>query len=132
FEQDGLLLAESEPGLCRVVCFAPRHNLTIANMDPADLRTVVDTWIEQYAELGARPEINYVQIFENRGAMMGASNPHPHCQIWSSHGLPNEIAREQASLLAWREERGTCLLCEYTRLELAGGERIVEENDDFV
>ena len=128
FDRDGLLIAESEPGICRVVCFSPRHNLTIANMDPADLRTVVDTWVEQYVELGARPEINYVQIFENRGAMMGASNPHPHCQIWSSHALPNEIAKEQASLLAWREERGTCLLCDYARLEQAarahrGGER---------
>jgi UDPglucose--hexose-1-phosphate uridylyltransferase len=131
FDRGGLLMAESEPGICRVVCFSPRHNLTIANMEPADLRAVVDTWVEQYQELGARPEINYVQIFENRGAMMGASNPHPHCQIWSSHALPNEISREQASLLAWREQRGTCLLCEYTRLELAGGERVVEENDDF-
>jgi UDPglucose--hexose-1-phosphate uridylyltransferase len=132
FDRDGLLTAESEPGICRVVCFSPRHNLTIANMEPADLRAVVNTWVDQYVELGALPEINYVQIFENRGAMMGASNPHPHCQIWSSHALPNEISREQASLLAWRERRGTCLLCEYTRLELAGGERIVEENDDFV
>ena len=132
FEQHGLLLAESEPGLCRVVCFDPRHNLTIANMDPAGLRKVVDTWVEQYIELGARAEINYVQIFENRGAMMGASNPHPHCQIWSSHGLPNEIAKEQTSLLKWRSQRGTCLLCEYARLEKAGGERVVEENDAFL
>jgi UDPglucose--hexose-1-phosphate uridylyltransferase len=132
FEQDGLLLAESEPGLCRVVCFTPRHNLTIANMDAASLRKVVDAWVEQYLELGARTEINYVQIFENRGAMMGASNPHPHCQIWSSHALPNEIAKEQASLLQWRERRGTCMLCEYTRLEGSGGERVVEENEAFL
>ena len=128
FDQDGLLIAQSEPGICRVVCFSPRHNLTIANMEPAGLRHVVDTWADQYVELGGRPEINYVQIFENRGAMMGASNPHPHCQIWSSHALPNEIAKEQASLLAWREERGSCLLCEYARLEQAA-ERRVEENE---
>jgi UDPglucose--hexose-1-phosphate uridylyltransferase len=132
FEQDGLLLAESEPGLCRVVCFTPRHNLTIANMDAASLRKVVDAWVEQYLELGARTEINYVQIFENRGAMMGASNPHPHCQIWSSHALPNEVAKEQASLLQWGERRGTCMLCEYARLEQAGGERVVEENEAFL
>ena len=99
FEQDGLLLAESEPGLCRVVCFSPRHNLTIANMEAADLRKVVDTWVEQYLELGARPEINYVQIFENRGAMMGASNPHPHCQIWSSHAAA-ERSRQGAGVAA--------------------------------
>jgi len=132
FDQEGLLQAESEPGLCRVVCFSPQHNLTIANMDPSDLRIVVDTWVDQYLELGARPEINYVQIFENRGAMMGASNPHPHCQIWSSHTLPNESAREQASLLEWRERRGTCLLCEYARMERSAGERKVEENDAFL
>jgi UDPglucose--hexose-1-phosphate uridylyltransferase len=132
FNRDGLLIAQSEPGICRVVCFSPRHNLTIANMEPSDLRTVVDTWVAQYTELGARPEINYVQIFENRGAMMGASNPHPHCQIWSSHALPNEIAKEQASLVAWREERGTCLLCDYTRLEQEGRERVVEENEAFL
>jgi UDPglucose--hexose-1-phosphate uridylyltransferase len=83
-------------------------------MDPAALRKVVDTWVEQYGAR-RRPAINYVQIFENRGAMMGASNPHPHCQIWSSHALPNEVAKEQASQLAWRERRGTCLLCEYAR-----------------
>jgi UDPglucose--hexose-1-phosphate uridylyltransferase len=115
-----------------VVCFAPRHNLTIANMEAADLRRVVDTWVEQYVELGGRDEINYVQIFENRGAMMGASNPHPHCQIWSSHGLPNEVSKEQASLLKWRERRGSCLLCEYARLEQEGGERVVEENEAFL
>jgi UDPglucose--hexose-1-phosphate uridylyltransferase len=132
FDQDGLLRAESEPGLCRVVCFAPRHNLTIANMEAAGLRQVVDVWVEQYQELGARPEIGYVQIFENRGAMMGASNPHPHCQIWSSHALPNEVSKEQESLLAWREQRGTCLLCEYARLERSAGERVVEENQAFL
>jgi UDPglucose--hexose-1-phosphate uridylyltransferase len=132
FERDGLLIAETEPGICRVVCFSPRHNLTIAGMEPAGLRRVVDTWVEQYTELGARPNIGYVQIFENRGAMMGASNPHPHCQIWSSHGLPNEVAKEQAAQLAWREARGGCLLCEYARLEQAAGERIVEANDHFI
>jgi len=132
FEQGGLLIAESEPGICRVVCFLPQHNLTIAGMDPAALRKVVDVWVEQYAELGSHPAINYVQIFENRGAMMGASNPHPHCQIWSSRALPNEISKEQASQLAWREERGGCLLCEYLKLEQAARVRAVEENDSFL
>jgi UDPglucose--hexose-1-phosphate uridylyltransferase len=132
FEQDGLLIAESEPGLCRVVCFSPRHNLTVANMDPADLRRVVDVWAEQFVELGARPLINYVQIFENRGAMMGASNPHPHCQIWSNYALPNEVAKETAALVDWRAARGACLLCEYARREQASRERVVEENDHFL
>ena len=132
FEQDGLLIAESEPGICRVVCFSPKHNLTIAGMDPADLRSVVDTWVEQYTSLGSDPNIGYVQIFENRGAMMGASNPHPHCQIWSSRDLPNEPAKEQASLLEWREHKGTCLLCEYAKLEQAEGKRTVDANDHFL
>jgi UDPglucose--hexose-1-phosphate uridylyltransferase len=127
FEQAGLLVAEGEPGICRVACFSPKHNLTIANMEPADLRLVVDMWAAQYEELGALPFINYVQIFENRGAMMGASNPHPHCQIWSSHAIPNEVAKEQRAL----ESRATCLLCEYEKLE-RGGERVVEENDSFL
>jgi UDPglucose--hexose-1-phosphate uridylyltransferase len=128
----GLLVAETEPGICRVVCFSPRHDLTIANMELADLRKVADAWAAQYGELGAREGINYVQIFENRGAMMGASNPHPHCQIWASHSLPNEIAKEQASLLAWRENRGSCLLCDYESLERNAAERVVEENAAFV
>ena len=86
----------------------------------------------QFEELGARPGINYVQIFENRGAMMGASNPHPHCQIWASHSLPNEIAKEQESLRAWRIARGDCLLCEYEKLERSASERVVEENGGFL
>jgi UDPglucose--hexose-1-phosphate uridylyltransferase len=131
-ESDGLLIAESERGVCRVVCFSPRHDLTIANMDAADVRKMVDAWVEQFEELGARPGIDYVQIFENRGAMMGASNPHPHGQIWASRSLPNEPAKEQASLLAWRRERGSCLLCEYEKLERVAGERVVEENGGFL
>jgi UDPglucose--hexose-1-phosphate uridylyltransferase len=132
FDENGLLVAESEPGTCRVVCFSPKHNLTIAGMEPAELRLVVDTWVEQYQALGADPNIGYVQIFENRGAMMGASNPHPHCQIWASRTLPNEPAREQASLLEWRERKGTCLLCEYTKLEIAEGKRTLDANRHFV
>jgi UDPglucose--hexose-1-phosphate uridylyltransferase len=132
FERGGLLIAESEPGICRVVCFSPKHNLTMANMAPANLRKVVDRWVEQYVDLGARPSINYVQIFENRGAMMGASNPHPHCQIWSSRALPNEVAKEQAAQAEWQARNGTCLLCEYACLEAEAGARVVEENDGFL
>jgi UDPglucose--hexose-1-phosphate uridylyltransferase len=130
--QQDLLIAEAEPGICRVVCFSPRHNLTLANMQHPDVRTVVDTWADQYADLGANPMINYVQIFENRGAMMGCSNPHPHCQIWSSHRLPSEVAKEQESLLAWRSERGTCLVCDYAHLEESTNSRIVDQNEGFL
>jgi UDPglucose--hexose-1-phosphate uridylyltransferase len=132
FERDGLLVAETEPGICRVVCFSPRHNLTIANMEIDDLRKVVDEWVNQFQDLAARSVIRYVQIFENRGAMMGASNPHPHCQIWSNHALPNEVKKEQDSLIAWRGEHGSCLLCEYAALEARLGERVIEDNGTFL
>jgi UDPglucose--hexose-1-phosphate uridylyltransferase len=132
WEQDGLLIAEAEPGLCRVVCFSPRHDLTVANMELPHLRRVVDVWAEQFCELGAMPRINHVQIFENRGAMMGASNPHPHCQIWSNYALPDEVAKETAAQEAWRAARGSCLLCEYARREQSAAERVVEENDDWL
>jgi UDPglucose--hexose-1-phosphate uridylyltransferase len=132
FERDGLLIAEGEPGVCRVVCFSPKHNLTIANMQLPDLRRVVDVWVEQYRELGALPFIEYVEIFENRGAMMGASNPHPHCQIWSNHALPNEVAKEQRSLERWQAQHTSCLLCDYAALETTAGERVVEENPGFL
>ena len=107
--QDGLLVAQGEPGVCRVICFSPRHDLTLARMEPEEIRNVVDAWTGEYRELGGRPSIGYVQIFENRGAMMGASNPHPHCQIWASANLPNEVTKEQAAF----RDHGSCLLCEY-------------------
>jgi len=131
FEQDHLLVAESEPGVCRVVCFSPRHDLTISGMEVPELERVVETWREQYVELGALPFINYVEIFENRGAMMGASNPHPHCQIWSNRLLPNEIVKEQESQQAFLRQHGACLLCRYLDVELADGRRVVEENGAF-
>jgi len=128
----GLLIAESEPGICRVLCFSPKHNLTIANMEPPDLREVVDAWVAQYLDLAANPAIGYVQIFENRGAMMGASNAHPHCQIWASHALPNEVAKEQIRQAAWLEQSGRSLLGEYAAIESAEGIRVVEENQGFL
>jgi len=132
FDRGGLLVAESEPGLCRVLCFSPRHNLTISGMAPADLRLVVDAWVEQYVEIGSNPAINHVQIFENRGPMMGASNPHPHCQIWCNRAVPHEVLKEQAAQAAWRERRGTCLLCDYAALETSEAARVVEANQDFL
>jgi UDPglucose--hexose-1-phosphate uridylyltransferase len=127
-----LLVAEAERGVCRVVCFSPRHDLTLPELEPAALRRVVDTWAEQVEELGGQPLVNYVQVFENKGAMMGASNPHPHGQVWATEHLPNEPAKEQAAQLAYRAAHGACLLCDYLALELARGERIVCANEDFV
>jgi UDPglucose--hexose-1-phosphate uridylyltransferase len=125
-----LLTAQPERGICRVVCFSPNHGLTIARMDRAAIRKVVDTWVAQYIEIGAMPFIRYVQIFENRGEMMGASNPHPHCQIWAVESIPDHAAREDTKQREWQEQRGGCLLCEYLTVE-SGGSRIVCENASF-
>src|ERR1035441_8926025 len=122
-----LLIAEAEPGVCRVVCFSPRHDMTVARMEVAEICKVVDLWTEQYRELGAMPEINHVQIFENRGEMMGCSNPHPHGQIWANNTIPNVPRLEQASLIEYRRLNQSCLLCDYVELERAAGERIVCE-----
>lgn len=131
-DQGGLLVARAETGTCRVLCFSPRHDLTLATMDATMIRPVVDTWAEETRTLGARPEIGHVQIFENRGAMMGASNPHPHGQIWATRHPPNEAAREGAAQAAFRTERGRCLLCEVFSLERAAGERVVLGNEHFM
>ncbi len=129
---NGLLRATTERGLCRVVCFDPRHDLTLATMDLAAIERVVETWVAQETELASLPEVQYVQIFENRGAMMGSSNPHPHGQIWATEHVPNESALE---LLAQREyfaQHGTALLADYLVLELKHGERVVAQNEGWV
>jgi UDPglucose--hexose-1-phosphate uridylyltransferase len=131
-DEDGLFVAESESGLCRVVCFSPRHDLTLARMTPTEIRHVVDTWVGQFEELGARDDIGYVQIFENRGEMMGCSNPHPHGQIWASRNVPNEIAKESDRQAAYFARKGRPLLLDYLDRELKAGERIVFANDHFV
>ncbi len=131
-DEQGLLVAEAESGICRVVCFSPRHDLTLAKMDVPSIRKVVDVWAEQAEELGNRDDIGYIQIFENRGAMMGASNPHPHCQVWASRSLPDEQVLELAAQQAYLAEHGTSLLSAYLGLELAAAERLVVQNDDFV
>jgi UDPglucose--hexose-1-phosphate uridylyltransferase len=128
----GLLIARSETGVCRVVCFSPDHSLTLAGMTRAAIEGVIQCWTEQYRQLGDRDDIHSVQIFENRGAMMGASNPHPHGQIWANRTLPNEMVKESATQQRYYAERGSCLLCDYAALELQREERVVYRNDSFV
>jgi UDPglucose--hexose-1-phosphate uridylyltransferase len=131
-DRDGLIVAHAERGICRVVCFSPRHDLDVPAMETAQIRDVIDVWAAQYRELEAVPWIRHVQIFENRGAMMGASNPHPHCQIWSNASLPVEVKKEQGAFRSYFKSHGSCLLCRYLVLEAESGERVVLENDDFV
>ncbi|HTT18494.1 MAG TPA: UDP-glucose--hexose-1-phosphate uridylyltransferase [Candidatus Sulfotelmatobacter sp.] len=127
----GLLVAQGEPGICRVICFSPRHDLTLATMTPEEIEPVVHTWMAQFRELGKIDFINHVQIFENRGAMMGASNPHPHCQIWATSSVPVEPAKELAAQKAYMRSKERCLLCDYVEVERRQHQRLVLENDGF-
>jgi UDPglucose--hexose-1-phosphate uridylyltransferase len=129
---DGLFRAQGESGVCRVVCFSPRHNLSLARMERAAIREVVDVWAEQSAQLGALPNVRYVQIFENRGALMGASNPHPHCQIWATSSIPDAPLKERASLLDYQNSQGRCLLCDYFQQEEKSRARHIVENTSFL
>ncbi|HMP39441.1 MAG TPA: UDP-glucose--hexose-1-phosphate uridylyltransferase [Roseiflexaceae bacterium] len=128
----GLLQAVSERGTCRVICFSPRHDLTLAEMEVEAIEAVVAIWAAQYLEIGSMEQIGYVQIFENRGAMMGASNPHPHGQIWSTEHVPSYVAREQESQHAYYAAHGRSLLADYLTVEEAAGERVVCANEHFV
>jgi UDPglucose--hexose-1-phosphate uridylyltransferase len=128
----GLLRAETERGVCRVICFDPRHDLTLATMELNGIERVVDGWAQQAEELSALEHIQYVQIFENRGAQMGASNPHPHGQIWATEHIPNEPASELAAQQEYLRTHGASLLSVYLKMELEQQERVVAENDEWV
>jgi UDPglucose--hexose-1-phosphate uridylyltransferase len=126
--EDGLLRAEGERGECRVVCFSPRHDLTLGGMAPDGVRRVIDLWADQTADLGDR--YRWVQVFENRGAAMGASNPHPHGQVWAGTALPVDAARETATQAAYQARTGHRLLLDYVAQE-TGGPRVVTESDEW-
>jgi UDPglucose--hexose-1-phosphate uridylyltransferase len=130
-ENKSLLVAEAETGICRVMCFSPRHDLTLATMAVGDIETVVRTWVEQFRELGSLTNIKHVQIFENRGAMMGASNPHPHCQIWSTSSIPEQPAKELIAQQTYLRSHERCLLCDYLDLEQRQEERMICANEGF-
>ena len=129
-----LLVAKPARGLCKVLCFHPDHSLTLARMTQPEIRRVVDAWTREYKELAALDWIEYVQIFENRGAMMGASNPHPHGQIWSTDFVPDEPAAETVAQRDHLARTGHCLLCDYLaaeEAEAAAQGRIIFENEHF-
>lgn len=130
--QGELFQAQAETGICRVICFSPRHDLTLPEMELLAIRRVVDLWADQVVDLGANPAINYVQIFENKGAVMGSSNPHPHGQIWSNYTVPLEPAKEDVAQRAYFASHNVPLLVDYLNAEQAAGERIVIENEHWV
>ncbi|MDR1860154.1 MAG: UDP-glucose--hexose-1-phosphate uridylyltransferase [Bacteroidales bacterium] len=126
-----LFRAESERGICKVICFSPRHDLTIPEMELADIRRVVDVWQHEYTELGNKDFINYVQIFENKGSIMGCSNPHPHGQIWASSLIPNEPQKEAVRQGEYFATHGRTLLSDYLARERALTTRLLVENEHF-
>ena len=130
--EEGLICAEGERGLCKVVCFSPRHDLTLAEMKVKDIYNLVRVWKEEYTSLGSMDAVNYVQIFENKGEMMGCSNPHPHCQIWAENSVPVEPAKEGKQFLEYVDQTGSCILCDYSSLELKKKARVVFETKRFV
>jgi UDPglucose--hexose-1-phosphate uridylyltransferase len=127
-----LFKSESVSGICKVICFSPKHNLTIPEMDVDDIKDVVDLWQKEYVKLGDNPDINYVQIFENKGAAMGCSNPHPHGQIWSTSNVPVEQEKEGKSQLAYYKKNGSTLLHDYLLKEVEKKERLLMSNDHFI
>lgn len=129
-EDDPLFKSEGIQGTCRVICFSPRHDLTLPEMPVRDIRRVVDLWAEQFAEMGS--QYKWVQVFENKGAIMGCSNPHPHGQIWAGSSLPNEAETEDRQQQNYFEEQKSVLLRDYLARELEYNERIVAENEHWV
>lgn len=127
-----LFRIEAASGICRVVCFSPRHDLTLAQMEAAQIAKVVDVWAEQFTELSGMPDINYVQIFENKGALMGCSNPHPHGQIWASSMIPTEIQQEGSRQLEYFQAHGSTMLTDIEAAERRAGDRVVCANEDWL
>jgi UDPglucose--hexose-1-phosphate uridylyltransferase len=127
----GLFVAEAETGICKVVCFSPRHDLTLPELSLPAVEQVVCTWTETSIELGRDPSIHYVQVFENKGAAMGCSNPHPHSQIWATGHIPNEPAVELQMTERYFGEHGSCLLCDYLHAERSAGSRVIAASDTF-
>ena len=127
-----LLVSAPAAGRCRVLCFSPRHDLTLAEMETGAIRAVVDAWASETETLGSLPEIRHVQVFENKGAMMGCSNPHPHGQVWATSYLPLTPARKLATQRAWFERHASDLVGDYLAEELRSGERVVCRNERWV
>lgn len=126
-----LFQAEPERGICRVICFSPRHDLSMPQLSLDEAEAVITTWSDETAVLFRRPDIAYVQVFENKGAVMGCSNPHPHSQIWSQSRIPNEPAKELVSQKDYYAAHRRPLLLDYLEEELKSGERVLDRNEHF-
>lgn len=130
--QEGLLVAEGERGTCRVLCYSPDHSKTMAQFSAEEIEKVIQLWQQQYAELGALDYVNHVQIFENKGTMMGCSNPHPHGQIWSQTTIPDVVQRKSNTQRKFfQDTEGQSLLSAYIEQEIADESRVVYANTHF-
>ena len=129
---NSFFIAKSERGVAKVVCFSPNHNLTLPELTSSEIESVIAAWQKQYTELGSIDYINYVQIFENKGSVMGCSNPHPHGQIWAQSSLPTQVEKTHTSLHEYFSKNNSNLLLDYLAQELERKERIVIENNHFV
>ena len=130
-ETDALLRTEPARGVCRVICFSPRHDLTLARLGETAIRGVVDAWAEETTLLGNRDFVQWVQLFENKGALMGCSNPHPHCQVWATGHVPAIPARKLAAQRAYLDRHGRDLLGDYLERENRDGDRLVCANEHW-
>ncbi len=130
--KDGLLEADSESGICKVICYSPNHSLTLPLMEVGDIIEVINLWQKEYNTLGSDPNINHVQIFENKGAIMGCSNPHPHGQIWAQRSIPQEVQKKVVRQKSYWDKNNSSLLGDYLKQELNAKERIVLKNESFV
>lgn len=132
YNEENLLVAESEKGICKVISFSPRHDLTLPQMELSAIHAVVDLWQREFGELATKEWIKYIQIFENKGSIMGCSNPHPHGQIWAQSSLPVEIQKKSVQQEAYYKRHGRTLLQDYVALELKKDERVIINNEHFV
>ena len=130
--KDGLLEAESESGICKVICYSPNHSLTLPLMEERDIEKVIVLWQQEYTTLGSNPNINHVQIFENKGVIMGCSNPHPHGQIWAQRCIPQEVEKKLLRQKSYWDKNNSSLLGDYLKQELNAKQRIVLKNENFV
>jgi len=130
--ENGLIRAESERGICKVLCFSPDHSKSLALMSVEEIKEVISVWQSEYKSLGNLDFINHIQIFENKGSVMGASNPHPHGQIWAQSSIPNEARKKDKNQREYHNKNKKSLLGDYLLEELENNERTVYENEDFV
>jgi len=130
--KDGLLETESESGICKVICYSPNHSLTLPLMEVNDIEEVITLWQKEYSTHGSDPNINHVQIFENKGAIMGCSNLHPHGQIWAQRSIPQEVQKKVVQQKNYWDKNNSSLLGDYLNQELDTKERVVLENKTFV